>query len=93
MRNCFRRKESTKHCTIVILRIYKRPPGLLAAFEGERQMEFHKRMQASMLIVIIVCMMCVSTVLAREERLARAGEEQNSGLYITCGAEDSEPDM
>lgn len=56
-------------------------------------MEFHKRMQASMLIVIIVCMMCVSTVLAREERLARAGEEQNSGLYITCGAEDSEPDM
>ena len=56
-------------------------------------MEFHKRMQASMLIVIIVCMMCVSTVLAREDRLARAREEQNSGLYITCGAEDSEPDM
>lgn len=56
-------------------------------------MEFHKRMQASMLIVIIVCMMCVSTVLAREDRLARAGGEQNSGLYITCGAEDSEPDM
>ena len=83
-----------KHCTIGILRIYKRPPGLsAAAFEGERQMEFYKRMQASMLIVIIVCMMCVSTVLAREERLARAGEEQNSGLYITCGAEDSEPDM
>lgn len=65
----------------------------MAAFEGERQMEFHKRMQASMLIVIIVCMMCVSTVLAREDRLARAGGEQNSGLYITCGAEDSEPDM
>ena len=57
-------------------------------------MDFKKRMQASMLIIMIVCMMCVSTVLAREERLARAREEQNNaGVYITCGAEDTEPDM
>ena len=57
-------------------------------------MDFQKRMQASMLIIMIVCMMCVSTVLAREERLARAREEQNNAaVYITCGAEDTEPDM
>ena len=57
-------------------------------------MEFSSRMRASMLIVIMFCVMCVSTVLAREERLARAREEQNNaGVYITCGAEDTEPDM
>lgn len=65
-----------KRCTIVIL---------AAVSEGEKNMDFHKRMQAAMLIVIIVCMMCVSTVLAREEKLARAGEEQKStDVFITC---------
>lgn len=49
-------------------------------------MDFHRRMQASMLIVIVVCMMCVSTVLAREEKLARE-EGQNANLYFTCGTQ------
>lgn len=39
---------------------------------GEKNMEFYKRMRASMFIVIMLCMMCVSTVLAREEKSADA---------------------
>ncbi len=35
-------------------------------------MEFSSRMRASMLIVIMFCVMCVSTVLTREEKIAAA---------------------
>lgn len=41
---------------------------------GEDNMEFYKRMRASMFIVIMLCMMCVSTVLAREEKSADAAD-------------------
>lgn len=47
-------------------------------------MELSKRMRASMLIVILFCMMCVSTVLAREEKIAEAKEEQEADLYAAC---------
>ncbi len=49
-------------------------------------MDFHKRMQAAMLIVIVVCMMCVSTVLAREEKLAKE-EGTRTNLYAACETE------
>ena len=39
-------------------------------------MEFSSRMRASMLIVIMFCVMCVSTVLTREEKIAAAEAEQ-----------------
>lgn len=51
---------------------------------GEKKMDFSKRMRASMLIVIMFCMMCVSTVLAREERIAEAEKEPGADLYVTC---------
>ena len=47
-------------------------------------MDFQKRMQASMLIIMIVCMMCVSTVLTREEKIAAAEAEQEANLYVSC---------
>lgn len=47
-------------------------------------MELSKRMRASMLIVILFCMMCVSTVLAREEKIAEAKEGQEADLYAAC---------
>lgn len=47
-------------------------------------MEFSKRMQASMLIVIVFCMMCVSTVLAQETQLAEAENEQRADMYAIC---------
>lgn len=47
-------------------------------------MDFSKRMRASMLIVIMFCMMCVSTVLTREERIAEAQKEPGADLYVTC---------
>lgn len=48
-------------------------------------MEFGNRMRASMLIVIMLCMMCVSTILAREEKVAEAEHEQEPQIYATCG--------
>ena len=47
-------------------------------------MEFCKRMRASMLIVIIFCLMCVSTVLAKEEAIASAENEREVNLYVSC---------
>ena len=47
-------------------------------------MDFSKRMRASMLIVIMFCMMCVSTVLAKEERIAKAEKDPGANLYVTC---------
>ena len=47
-------------------------------------MEFSSRMRASMLIVIMFCVMCVSTVLAREEKIAEAEAEQEANLYVSC---------
>lgn len=47
-------------------------------------MDFYARMRASMLIVIMLCMMCVSTVLAREEKCADAKAEETD-MYMTCG--------
>ena len=47
-------------------------------------MELSKRMRASMLIVILFCMMCVSTVLAREEKIAEAKTGQEAHLYAAC---------
>ena len=38
-------------------------------------MELRRRMRVSMLIVIVFCVMCVASVLDREERIAQAGEE------------------
>ena len=46
-------------------------------------MEFSSRMRASMLIVIMFCVMCVSTVLTREEKIA-AEAEQEANLYVSC---------
>lgn len=46
-------------------------------------MEFYKRMQATMLIVIMFCMMCVSTVLAREAKCADSGQAE-ADKYIAC---------
>jgi len=37
-----------------------------------------------MLIVIMFCMMCVTTVLTREERIAEAENAQGENLYVTC---------
>ncbi|MCI9421357.1 hypothetical protein GN277_06405 [Lachnospiraceae bacterium WCA-9-b2] len=47
-------------------------------------MEFSSRMRASMLIVIMFCVMCVSTVLTREEKIAAAEAEQEANLYVSC---------
>lgn len=51
---------------------------------GEKNMEFSSRMRASMLIVIMFCVMCVSTVLTREEKIAAAEAEQEANLYVSC---------
>ncbi len=47
-------------------------------------MEFCERMRASMLIVIMFCMMCVSTVLAREAKIAEAQGNQEGNMYAVC---------
>lgn len=48
-------------------------------------MELRKRMRASMLIVILFCMMCVTSVLDREERMSQADEDrQQAELFISC---------
>lgn len=47
-------------------------------------MDFSKRMRESMLIVIMFCMMCVSTVLARDERTAQAEKDPGADMYVTC---------
>lgn len=49
---------------------------------GEKNMEFYKRVRVSMAIVIVFCMMCVSTVLAKEEQIAKAESEQD--IYAAC---------
>ena len=53
-------------------------------------MELSKRMRASMLIVILFCMMCVSAVLAREEKIAEAEMVQEADLYAACEPSGSE---
>lgn len=53
-------------------------------------MELSKRMRVSMLIVILFCMMCVSTVLAREEKTAQANTVQEAELYAACEPSGSE---
>ncbi|MCI8796417.1 MAG: hypothetical protein HFG89_06120 [Dorea sp.] len=48
-------------------------------------MELRRRMRASMLIVILFCMMCVASVLDREERMAQADEERRQAdRFISC---------
>ncbi len=48
-------------------------------------MDFSRRMRASMLIVIVFCMLCVASVLARDEQLEQAdGEQEQEDMYITC---------
>lgn len=42
-------------------------------------MDFRSRMRASMLIVIMFCMMCVTSVLGREE-------QEQAGTYAACEA-------
>lgn len=49
-------------------------------------MDFSRRMRASMLIIIVFCVMCVASVLEREEQIAQAGEgQEQEDMYITCG--------
>ena len=47
-------------------------------------MEFSKRMRASMLIVIMFCMMCVASVFTRETQLSEAENEQEAHMYAVC---------
>lgn len=53
-------------------------------------MELGQRMRASMLIVILFCMMCVSAVLAGEEKIAEAETVQEADLYAACEPSGSE---
>lgn len=48
-------------------------------------MELRRRMRASMLIVIILCMMCVTSALGEEERISQTEEEpRQTDMYISC---------
>lgn len=47
-------------------------------------MELRRRMRASMLIVIMFCMMCVTSALGEEERASQADVEQQADVYISC---------
>lgn len=48
-------------------------------------MELRRRMRASMLIVIMFCVMCVTSALGEEERAAQAdGERQQADMFISC---------